>query len=77
MFHYSERIKPSLSICQSRISQGIASFVASGFREIIPCGLIDQTVGKLEDVIPGLTVEEVQPIVKEMIAKRFSLIWED
>ncbi len=48
----------------------------AGFREIIPCGLVGHRVGKLDDMIPGLTVEEVQPIVKEMIAKYFSLIWQ-
>ena len=44
-----------------------------GFNEILPCGLNGSVVGKLENWIPGITVGEVQPLVKKYLRKRFGL----
>ena len=47
-----------------------------GFAEIIPCGLAGRSVGRLSDWIPGLTVEDVKPLIRECLAKRFGLDFE-
>lgn len=45
-----------------------------GFNQILPCGLNGLSVGKLDDWIPGLKVEEVKPLMKRCLANRFGLI---
>ena len=47
----------------------------SGFERITPCGLIGRSVGRLSDWLPGLTVAEVQPLMRDAIAARFQLVW--
>ncbi len=49
----------------------------SGFKDILPCGLSSSKVGKLNDLIPGLTVQEVKPLIKDCLCKRFGLNWLD
>lgn len=46
-----------------------------GFNKVLPCGLDSSTVGKLEQWIPGITVEEVCPIIKKSLSDRFTLDW--
>ena len=47
----------------------------SGFERITPCGLIGRSVGRLSDWLPGLTVAEVQPLMRDAVAARFELVW--
>ena len=47
----------------------------SGFRKIIPCGLQDHKIGKLNYWIPGITVEDVQPVVKKVLKELFEFTW--
>ena len=47
----------------------------SGFSLITPCGLEGLTVGCLREWIPGLTVEQVRPLLVEALARRFDLVW--
>ena len=46
-----------------------------GFKDISPCGLDSSKVGKLNDLIPGITVEEVQPLIKKCLTDRFRFNW--
>ncbi len=46
-----------------------------GFEEIFPCGLNSSKVGTLNDFIPGITVREVQPLVKKCLTDRFRFDW--
>ena len=48
-----------------------------GFNQVIPCGLEGSQVGRLNDWLPGLTVSEVKPLMRECVRKHFSLIWEN
>ena len=45
----------------------------SGFDQIIPCGLDGYRMGQLSSWLPGLRVEDVQPLMKKYIRKRFDL----
>ena len=47
----------------------------SGFSYVNPCGMPASKVGRLSDWIPGLTVEDVQPIMKIAIAEHLGLSW--
>tara|TARA_Y100001968_G_scaffold220736_1_gene203653 strand:+ start:372 stop:1061 length:690 start_codon:yes stop_codon:yes gene_type:complete len=47
----------------------------NGFNEIIPCGINKTSVGKIDDWIPGIKVEEVQTLMKFCLSKRFGLSW--
>ena len=47
----------------------------AGFERITPCGLIGRSVGRLSDWVPGLTVAEVQPLMRDALAARFQLVW--
>ena len=51
------------------------SCALSGFELITPCGLRDSRVGRLCDWRPGLTVEQVQPRLREALRRRFDLVW--
>jgi lipoyl(octanoyl) transferase len=44
-----------------------------GFGRIVPCGLAGRAVGRLSDKLPGLTVAEVQPLLRQAAARRFRL----
>ena len=46
-----------------------------GFAEITPCGLVGQQVGRICDRLPGLTVSDVQPLLRQSLAARFHLAW--
>ena len=65
--------------CRRWITQhGLAlnvSCALSGFELITPCGLRDSRVGRLCDWRPGLTVEQVQPRLREALCRRFDLVW--
>ncbi len=45
----------------------------NGFSEIVPCGLREVSVGKLDTWIPGLTVKDVQPLIRSCLTERFGL----
>ena len=47
----------------------------SGFAAVTPCGLQGKTVGRLSDWIPGLTVGQVQPLMRRAMKQRFGLAW--
>ena len=65
--------------CRRWITQhGLAlnvSCALSGFELITPCGLRGSRVGRLCDWRPGLTVEQVQPRLREALRRRFDLVW--
>jgi lipoyl(octanoyl) transferase len=44
-----------------------------GFGAIVPCGLADRAVGRLVDWRPGLTPEQVAPLLLAAFARRFGL----
>ncbi len=45
----------------------------AGFDAIVPCGLEGRPVGRLSDWLPGLTVADVQPLLRQAFAARFGL----
>lgn len=45
----------------------------SGFERIIPCGIVDKSVGSLAQFIPGITVAEVLPLVVSKFAEVFEV----
>jgi len=45
----------------------------TGFKSIVPCGITDKPVGSLEMWIPGITVDEVRPLVADSFAEVFNL----
>ncbi len=45
----------------------------SGFDCVIPCGLTDHKVGRLNKWIPDLTVKDVKPLVKKALSNHFDL----
>lgn len=52
-----------------------------GFSRIIPCGIVDRPVGALAQWLPGLTVEQVKPIVVQEFGSVFGVrmiqgVWE-
>jgi lipoyl(octanoyl) transferase len=47
----------------------------SGFERIIPCGIMDKSVGSLAQFIPGITVAEVLPSVVSKFAEVFEVEW--
>jgi lipoyl(octanoyl) transferase len=47
----------------------------SGFERIIPCGIVDKSVGSLAQFIPGITVVEVLPLVVRKFAEVFEVEW--
>ena len=65
--------------CRRWITQhGLAlnvSCALSGFELITPCGLRGSRVGRLCDWRPGLTVQQVQPRLREALRRRFDLVW--
>ena len=46
-----------------------------GFDQIVPCGLRGTRVGRLDSWLPGLTVHDVQPLMRQCLANRFELKW--
>ena len=47
----------------------------AGFAAIVPCGISDRPVGRLADWIPGLSCEQVRPLLLAAVAARFGLRW--
>ena len=46
-----------------------------GFADITPCGLVGHQVARLCDWLPGLTVSDVQPLLRQSLSARFHLAW--
>ena len=46
-----------------------------GFNQIVPCGIGDRPVGSLNQFLPGLTVETVQPLIIQAFAEVFPVNW--
>ena len=46
-----------------------------GFNRIVPCGINGVRIGKIDSWIPGITVQEVQPLMLKCIEEKFGLIW--
>lgn len=67
--------------CRRWITQhGLALNVCcdlEGFSQITPCGLAGRAVGRLVDWCPGLTVVDVQHLLRDALAHRLDLVWED
>ena len=47
----------------------------TGFSQIVPCGITDKPVGSLDQFLPGIRVEEVQPLVIQSFAQVFDIAW--
>jgi lipoyl(octanoyl) transferase len=47
----------------------------TGFDQIVPCGLSGTKVGRLDAWLPGLQVQDVQPLMRKSLANRFGLKW--
>ena len=47
-----------------------------GFAAVVPCGLNGRLVGRLADWCPDLSVEAVQPLLRDALAQRFDLRWQ-
>ncbi len=65
--------------CRRWITQhGLALNVTcdlEGFRAVVPCGLTGRSVGRLSDWIPGLALDDVRPLLRDALARRFGLRW--
>ncbi len=65
--------------CRRWITQhGFALNIAcdlKGFDLIVPCGLKGSKVGCLSQWEPGITVEDVQPLVRACFSKKFNFQW--
>ncbi len=46
-----------------------------GFDAIVPCGLSECSIGKLDSWVPGLTVKAVQPLLKRALGDNFGFKW--
>jgi len=48
----------------------------SGFQQIVPCGISDKPVGSLAQLQPGITLQQVQPVLEAQFAHIFQLqLW--
>jgi lipoyl(octanoyl) transferase len=45
----------------------------SGFEHIVPCGISHKPVGSLVQFVPGISVEDVKPVVLAQFAEVFGL----
>ena len=67
--------------CRRWITQhGLALNVTcdlEGFKSVVPCGLMGRSVGRLRDWIPDLEIEIVQSLLRDALAARFDLVWQD
>ncbi|HEY9880108.1 MAG TPA: lipoyl(octanoyl) transferase LipB [Leptolyngbyaceae cyanobacterium] len=45
----------------------------TGFQRIVPCGIADKPVASLEQFCPGITVEQVRPVVAAAFERVFDL----
>ena len=46
----------------------------AGFDRIVPCGLVGKSVGRLDQWIPGLTVQAIKPVIVQAFEDVFSLV---
>lgn len=45
----------------------------TGFGRIVPCGIKDKTVGTLAQFLPGITIDQVRPVVADSFAEVFGV----
>jgi lipoyl(octanoyl) transferase len=45
----------------------------TGFGRIVPCGIKDKTVGSLAQFLPGITIDQVRPVVADSFAEVFGV----
>ena len=80
MFVFSVYCSCCCCCCRRWITQhGLALNVdcdLEGFSSVVPCGLANHPVGRLNQWIPGLTVAEVQPLLRQSLSDRFGLLWQ-
>jgi lipoyl(octanoyl) transferase len=48
----------------------------TGFKQIIPCGIIDKPVSSLAKWIPDITCNQVRPFVNQCFAEVFGVEFE-
>ncbi len=65
--------------CRRWVTQhGLAlnvSCAMEGFTQVVPCGIADRSVDRLQSWIPDISPALVQPILRDALAERFSLRW--
>ena len=44
-----------------------------GFEFVVPCGLVEHPIGSLDKWLPGITVDDVKPFVRECLSNQFEL----
>jgi len=49
----------------------------SGFDQIVPCGIGDRPVGSLAQFLPGITREQIQPVLIETFADVMGITWSE
>ena len=47
----------------------------SGFEQIVPCGISDRPVGSLAQFLPGITRQQIQPVLIERFAAVMAIAW--
>jgi lipoyl(octanoyl) transferase len=45
----------------------------TGFGRIVPCGIKDKTVGSLAQFLPGITIDQVRPVVADSFGEVFGV----
>lgn len=46
----------------------------NGFDQIVPCGLSEQKIGRLDSWLPGLRVQDVKPVMRRRLSEKFGLV---
>jgi lipoyl(octanoyl) transferase len=67
--------------CRRWITQhGLAlnvSCAMDGFSQVVPCGIADRPVDRLQHWLPDITPAAVQPLLRDALAQRLSFSWCD
>jgi lipoyl(octanoyl) transferase len=49
----------------------------TGFEQIVPCGIDDRPVGSLAQFLPGIRVQDVQPVLANTFAAVMAIAWDE